>query len=94
MEDRLREQIKDIKRTSLGSEYVAFHASRDDVVALAESDLVNTFPGLALAHVIRFIQLRSGKSSDYLEVYEAIRDLLAKDALELREEAEEYELAS
>ena len=94
MEDRLREQMKDVKRTSLGSEYVAFHASRDEVVALAESDLVNTFPGLAPAHVIRFIQLRSGKSLDYLEVYKAVRNLLAKDALEIREEAEKYELAS
>ena len=253
IEDRLREQLKKVKRTSLGSEYVAFHAGRDEVIALAESDLVNAFrrvvldpvrglvmlmspsggheitsrdldrlissvatlkgikveqlgatrwrgendpkntgleadcsfyfgqkavdcrqayarseaegdaytfqmspdlvvevgltheskekqlsyrdkgviefwqlnfrrrsqrriitatfldlqaqpgplevdtslnlPGLAPAHVIRFIQLRSGKSLDYLEVYEAVRDLLARDALEIREEAEEYELA-
>ena len=253
MEDRLRERLKEVKRNSLGSEYVAFHAGRDEVIALAESDLVNAFrrvildpvrglvmlmspssghettssdldrfvssvaslkgikveqlratrwrrerdpkntgleadcsfyfgqkaldyaraysiseadadsysfrvppdlvvevgltheskekylsyrdkgavefwqlnirrraqrriitatfldlqarsgplevdtslnlPGLAPAHVIRFIQLRSGKSLDYLEVYEAVRDLLARDALEIREEAEEYELA-
>ena len=253
MEDRLRERLKEVKRNSLGSEYVAFHAGRDEVIALAESDLVNAFrrvildpvrglvmlmspsgghetnardldgfvgsvatlkgikttklgatrwrrendpkntgleadcsfyfgqkavdyrqaygrseaegdaytfkvppdlvvevgltheskekylsyrdkgavefwqlnirrraqrriitatfldlqaqpgplevdtslnlPGLAPAHVIRFIQLRSGKSLDYLEVYEAVRDLLSRDALEIREEAEEYELA-
>ena len=254
MEDRLRERLKEVKRNSLGSEYVAFHAGRDEVIALAESDLVNAFrrvildpvrglvmlmspsgghetnardlddfvgsvatlkgikttklgatrwrrendpkntgneadcsfyfgqkavdcrqayarseaecdaytfkvppdlvvevgltheskekylsyrdkgavefwqlnirrraqrriitatfldlqaqpgplevdtslnlPGLAPAHVIRFIQLRSGKSLDYLEVYEAVRDLLARDALEIREEVEEYELVS
>ena len=254
MEDRLRERLKEIKRNSLGSEYVAFHAGRDEVIALAESELVNAFrrvvldparglvmlmspssghettsgfmddfvgcasklkgviteklratrwrrendpkntgneadcsfyfgqkaldyaraysiseadadsysfrvppdlvievgltheskekylsyrdkgavefwqlnirrraqrriitatfldlqaqpgplevdaslnlPGLIPAHVIRFIQLRSGKSLDFLEVYEAVRDLLARDALEIREEAEEYELVS
>ena len=254
IEEKLREQMKEVKRTSLGTEYVVFHASRDEVVALAESDLVNTFrrvtldpvrglvmlmspssrhegisgymddfvgsvstlrgvkteklratrwrresdpentgneadcsfyfgrkavdyveacarseeeadaysvrtppdlvvevgltheskekylsyrdkgvielwqlnirrraqgriitttfldlqaqpgplevdaslnlPELTPGHVIRFIQLRSGKSLDYLEVYEAVRDLLARDALEIREEAEEYELAS
>ena len=254
MEERLREQLKEVKRTSLGSEYVAFYASRDEVIALAGSDLVNTFrrvlldpvrglvmltspsarhdsisgylddlvgsvsalkglkteklratrwrrendpkntgneadcsfyfsrkavdyvkacarseeeadaysfrtppdlvvevgltheskekylsyrdkgavefwqlnirrraqrriitttfldlqaqpgplevgtslnlPELTPAHVTRFIQLRSGKSLDYLEVYEAVRDLLARDALEIRQEAEEYELAS
>lgn len=253
MEDRLREQLKEMKHTSFGSEYVAFHASRDEVIALAESDLVNAFrrvvldpvrglvmlmspssrhegisgymddfvgsvstlkgvkteklratrwrregdpentgneadcsfyfgrkavdyvkacarseeeadaysfrtppdlvvevgltheskekylsyrdkgviefwqlnvrkraqgriitatfldlqaepgplevdaslnlPELTPAHVIRFIQLRSGKSLDYLEVYEAVRDLLARDASEIREEAEEYEFA-
>ena len=253
MEDRLRERLKEVKRNSLGSEYVAFHAGRDEVIALAESDLVNAFrrvildpvrglvmlmspsgghettsgfmddfvgcvstlkgvvteklratrwrrendpnntgneadcsfyfgqkavdcrqayarseeegdaytfkappdlvvevgltheskekylsyrdkgavefwqlnirrraqrriitatfldlqaqpgplevdaslnlPGLTQAHVTRFMQLRSGKSLDYLEVYEAVRDLLARDALEIREEAEEYELA-
>ncbi len=151
VEDRLRKRLKEVKRNSLGSEYVAFHAGRDEVIALAESDLVvevgltheskekylsyrdkgavefwqlnirrraqrriitATFldlqaqpgplevdtslnlPGLAPAHVIRFIQLRSGKSLDYLEVYEAVRDLLSRDALEIREETEEYELVS
>lgn len=254
IEEKLRERLKEVKRTSLGSEYVAFHASRDEVIALAESDLVNTFrrvildpvrglvmlmspsggheitsgfmddfvncastlkgvkteklratrwrresepkntgneadcsfyfgrkaidcrqeyarseaegdaytfkvppdlvvevglthvskekylsyrdkgvvefwqlnirrrarrriitatfldlqarsgpqeidtslnlSGLTPAHVIRFMQLRSGKSLDYLEAYETVRDLLARDALEIREEAEEYELAS
>ena len=59
-----------------------------------EVDTSLNLPGLAPAHVIRFIQLRSGKSLDYLEVYEAVRDLLARDALEIREEAEEYELVS
>ncbi len=59
-----------------------------------EIDTSLNLPGLAPAHVIRFIQLRSGKSLDYLEVYEAVRDLLTRDALEIREEAEEYELAS
>ena len=43
IEDKLREQLKAIKRTSMGSEYVAFHASRDEVIALAESDLLNAF---------------------------------------------------
>ncbi len=59
-----------------------------------EVDASLNLPGLIPAHVIRFIQLRSGKSLDYLEVYEAVRGLLARDALEIREEAEEYELAS
>ncbi len=59
-----------------------------------EVDASLNLPGLAPAHVTRFIQLRSGKSLDYLEVYEAVRDLLARDALEIREEAEEYELVS
>ena len=255
MEDRLREELKEVKRTSLGSGYVAFHASPDEVVALAQSDLVNTFrrvlldpvrglvmlmspsgsheitsrdvdrfvgsvaalkgigmehlgatrwrrendpkntgneadcsfyfgpkaidcsqayarseaegdaytvrvppdlvvevgltheskekylsyrdkgvvefwqlnarprkqgrsimtatfldlqaqpgpveieaslnlPDVTSAHIIGFMRLRSGKSLDYLEVYEAVRDLLARDAWEIREEAEEYELAS
>ena len=58
-----------------------------------EVDTSLNLPGLTPAHVIRFIQLRSGKSLDYLEVYEAVRGLLARDALEIREEAEEYELA-
>ena len=40
MEDRLRKRLKEVKRNSLGSEYVAFHAGRDEVVALAGSDLV------------------------------------------------------
>ena len=44
IEDKLREQLKAVKRTSMGSEYVAFHASRDEVIALAESDLVNAVP--------------------------------------------------
>ena len=44
MEDRLRERLKEVKRNSLGSEYVAFHAGRDEVIALAESDLVNAHP--------------------------------------------------
>jgi len=48
IEDRLREQLKEMRRTSLGSEYVAFHAGRDEVVALAASDLVNTFRRVAL----------------------------------------------
>ena len=58
---------------------------------LLEADTSLNLPGLAPAHVIRFIQLRSGKSLEYLEVYEAVRDLLSRDALEIREEAEEYE---
>ena len=255
VEEKLREQMKEVKRTSLGSEYVAFHASRDEVIALAESDLVNAFrrvvldpvrglvmlmspsggheitsrdvdrfvssvaalkdigmehlgatrwrqendpkntgneadcsfyfgpkaidcsqayarseaegdaytvrvppdlvvevgltheskekylsyrdkgvvefwqlnahprkqgrsimtatfldlqaqpgpveieaslnlPDVTPAHIIGFMRLRSGKSLDYLEVYEAVRDLLARDAFEIREEAEKYELAS
>lgn len=48
MEDKLRDQLKAVKRTSMGSEYVAFHASRDEVIALAESDLVNAFRRVVL----------------------------------------------
>ncbi len=59
-----------------------------------EIDAPLNLPGLTPAHVTRFMQLRSGKSLDYLEIYEAVRDLLARDALEIREEAEEYELVS
>ena len=58
-----------------------------------EAETSLNLPGVTPAHVIRYLQLRSGKSLDYLEVYEAVRDLLARDALEIREEAEEYELA-
>ena len=43
VEDRLRKRLKEVKRNSLGSEYVAFHAGRDEVIALAESELVNAF---------------------------------------------------
>ncbi len=36
IEDKLREQLKAVKRTPMGSEYVAFHASSDEVIALAD----------------------------------------------------------
>ena len=58
-----------------------------------EAEKSLNLPGVTPAHVIRYLQLRSGKSLDYLEVYEAVRDLLSRDALQIREEAEEYELA-
>ena len=59
MEDRLREQLKEVKRTSLGSEYVAFHASRDEVVTLAGSDLVNAFRRVVLDPVRGLVMLMS-----------------------------------
>ena len=59
MEDRLREELKEVKRTSLGSGYVAFHASRDEVVALAQSDLVNTFRRVLLDPVRGLVMLMS-----------------------------------
>ena len=62
MEDRLRERLKEVKRTSFGSEYVAFHASRDEVIALAESDLVNAFRRVALDPVRGLIMLMSPSS--------------------------------
>ena len=57
MEDRLRERLKEVKRTSLGSEYVAFHASRDEVIALAGSDLVNAFRRVVLDPVRGLVML-------------------------------------
>ena len=57
MEDRLRQQLKEMKRTSFGSEYVAFHVSRDEVIALAASDLVNTFRRVVLDPVRELVVL-------------------------------------
>ena len=57
IEDKLREQLKAVKRTSMGSEYVAFHASRDEVIALAESDLVNAFRRVILDPVRGLVML-------------------------------------
>ncbi len=59
MEDRLRERLKEVKRNSLGSEYVAFHAGRDEVIALAESDLVNAFRRVVLDPVRVLVMLMS-----------------------------------
>ena len=59
MEDRLRERLKEVKRNSLGSEYVAFHAGRDEVIALAESDLVNAFRRVVLDPVRGLVMLMS-----------------------------------
>ncbi len=59
IEDRLREQLKETKQTSLGSEYVAFHASRDEVVALAASDLVSLFRRVVLDPVRGLVMLMS-----------------------------------
>ena len=50
-------------------------------------------PDVTSAHVIRFIRTQSGKVLDNYEMIDAVRDLLEKDAREIREEAEEYELA-
>ena len=59
MEDRLRERLKGVKRNSLGSEYVAFHAGRDEVIALAESDLVNAFRRVVLDPLRGLVMLMS-----------------------------------
>ena len=59
VEDRLRQQLNEMKRTSLGSEYVAFRASRDEVIALAQSDLVNAFRRVALDPVRGLVMLMS-----------------------------------
>ena len=59
MENRLRERLKEIKRNSLGSEYVAFHAGRDEVIALAESELVNAFRRVVLDPVRGLVMLMS-----------------------------------
>jgi len=48
IEDKLREHLKQVKRTSFGSEYVTFRASRDEVAAMAESGLVNAFRRVVL----------------------------------------------
>ena len=61
IEDKLHEQLKAVKRTSMGSEYVAFHASRDEVIALAESDLVNAFRRVILDPVRGLVMLMSPK---------------------------------
>ncbi len=47
-EDRLHRHLRQLKTTSLGSEYVAFYTSPDDVIALADSDLVNAFRRVVL----------------------------------------------
>ena len=52
-------QDREVKSTSLGSGYVAFHASRDEVVALAASDLVNTFRRVVLDPVRGLVMLMS-----------------------------------
>ena len=57
LEERLRERLKAVKRTSFGSEYVAFHASREEVVALAGSDLVNAFRRVILDPVRGLVML-------------------------------------
>lgn len=59
LEDKLRERLKEVKRTSFGSEYLAFHASRDEVVALAQSDMVNTFRRVVLDPVRGLVMLMS-----------------------------------
>ena len=59
LEDKLRERLKGAKRTSFGSEYLAFHASRDEVVALAQSDMVNTFRRVVLDPVRGLVMLMS-----------------------------------
>ena len=59
LEQQLRERLKAVKRTSFGSEYVAFHASREEVVALAASDLVNTFRRVILDPVRGLVMLMS-----------------------------------
>ena len=59
IEEKLREQLKEMKRTSFGSEYVAFYASRDEVIALAESDLVNAFRRVVLDPVHGLVMLMS-----------------------------------
>ena len=59
LEDRLRERLKGVKRTSFGSEYLAFHASRDEVIALAESDMVNAFRRVVLDPVRGLVMLMS-----------------------------------
>ena len=62
MEDRLRERLKEVKRNSLGSEYVAFHAGRDEVIALAESELVNAFRRVVLDPARGLVMLMSPSS--------------------------------
>ena len=57
VEDKLRERLKEVKHTSFDSEYVAFHASRDEVIALAESDLVNAFRRVILDPVRGLVML-------------------------------------
>ncbi len=59
LEDRLRERLKEVKHTSFGSEYLAFRASRDEVIALAQSDLVNAFRRVALDPVRGLVMLMS-----------------------------------
>ena len=59
IEDRLRERLGHMQCTAFGSEYVVFHASRDEVVALADSDLVNTFRRVALDPVRGLVMLMS-----------------------------------
>ncbi|MCY4364081.1 MAG: hypothetical protein OXE42_18195 [Gammaproteobacteria bacterium] len=59
IEEKLREQLKEMKRTSFGTEYVAFHASRDEVIALAASEMVNTFRRVVLDPVRGLVMLMS-----------------------------------
>ncbi len=57
IEEKLREQLKEMKRTSFGTEYVAFHASRDEVIALAASEMVNAFRRVFLDPVRELVVL-------------------------------------
>ncbi|MCY4337581.1 MAG: Uma2 family endonuclease [Gammaproteobacteria bacterium] len=58
-EGRFHKWMKEVKRTSLGSGYVAFHASRDEVLALADSDLVNAFRRVVLDPMRGLVMLMS-----------------------------------
>ena len=57
LEDKLREQLQTTQRTSFGSEYVAFHTSRDEVIALAECEWVSTFRRVMLDPVRGLVML-------------------------------------
>ncbi len=69
LEEQLRERLKAVKRTSFGSQYVAFHASREEVVALTASDLVGAFRRVVLDPVRGLVMLMSPSGGHEITSY-------------------------
>lgn len=80
IEDRLREKLKLVKRNSLGSEYVAFRATRSEVLALAESELANAFRRVVLDPVRGLVMLMS-PSGSHETISDEIEDFVVSVSL-------------